>query len=87
MRDQLAANSTYVSLFAGPRSLLSGYTYISAPVSTRKKIFDSLSVTKMRRDARPPSHAAGGSVSTESSCKGFDNFLLDLQRLGGSNTN
>lgn len=57
MRDLLAANISFVSLFADQRSLLRGYTHISAPVSTRKEIFDFLSVTKMRRDIRLSSHA------------------------------
>lgn len=79
MRVPLAANSSYLTLFAGPRSLLRGYTHNSAPASTRKEILELLFVTKMRRDPESPSHATfTGSWPRfpDSSCKGFGTFLL-----------
>lgn len=47
-------SSSYWLLLAGPRNLLRGYT----SVSTRKEILELLSITNIRRDTKPSSHAA-----------------------------
>ena len=90
IRVPLAANSSYSFLFTAPCILLRGYTHMSAPVSTRKEIFEYLSITNMRWDARPSSFAVftdGWSRFPYSKCMGNGTFscVLGMCGMRGSN--
>lgn len=90
IRVPLAANSSYSLLFAGLCILLRGYTHMSAPVSTRKEIFEYLSITNMRRDTRPSSLAAftdGWFCFSYSKCmgNGTSSRVLEMCGMRGSN--
>ena len=90
IRVPLSANNSYSHLFVDWRTLLQGYTLISAPVSTRKDVNVVLSVTKMRREPMPSSSAGFTycwSRFPASLCTETGSCMPGLRTFGGNSNN